>query len=291
MGLVNYVARELVVFRVVDTGETVQITDSAPAKTHMKNDEVLIVVDDEERRIWIWKGSEAPVRRKFIAARRASGIRDQRGLTYKIISEDHGSESEVFLEAMGAPPSTKADAATGSPTAPPTPPPGMQPDYPTPRSHAPPPQPADTDYTRVVVSATRTPERHPVRVPHPPSEIIEQVEQLEPVPGFRREFVLIGFDAFGEIEERTKLLGKHTITKKLQRIDSLPEGTIFAQGYTPRVVIKDGQVLAIEFLKQLEEEEYQHERPKTKEDMQREISELIHGAQSKAEKSSETKSK
>ena len=101
LGLVTCVPKSLVMLRVVDTGETVQITDGAPAKTHMNPDEVLIIIDDDSRLIWIWKGAQAPVRRKFIAARRASGIRDQRGLVYKIVSEDEGQEDSTFLEAMG----------------------------------------------------------------------------------------------------------------------------------------------------------------------------------------------
>lgn len=263
--------------RVVDTGETVQITDSAPAKTHMKADEVLIIIDDDSRLIWIWKGAEAPVRRKFIAARSASGIRDQRGLVYKIISEDEGQEDSTFLEAMGQPLSTKpdkgiAEAADAPP--PPMPREPTRPVYDTPQP-SPVQEASPTDYKEAVVAATRRPERQHAQVPRPPSDIIEQVEQLEPVPGFRREFVLIGFDAFGITEETTSVLGKKTVKYRLQRIDTLPEGTVFAQGYTPRVVVKDGQVLAIEFLKHLEEEEYLHEKPSVKEEMARQITELI----------------
>ncbi len=267
--------------RVVDSGETVQITDGAPAKTHMKGDEVLIIIDDEERLIWIWKGNEAPVRRKFIAARRASGIRDQRGLVYKIVSEDEGQEGTKFLEAMGLPLSTKPDE--GMKDAPPVAPP-MPRESVGPVTEPPKPAPVQetkpADYREAVVSATRKPDRPTVQVPRPPSEIIEQVEKLEPIPGFRREFVLIGYDAFGITEESTSVLGKTTKTQKLQRIDSLPEGTVFAQGYTPRVVIKDGQVLAIEFLKHLEEEEYLHEKETVKEEMARQITELIEASRS-----------
>ena len=55
---------------------------------------------------------------------------------------------------------------------------------------------------------------------------------------------------------------------------------MFAQAYTPRVVIKDGQVLAIEFLKHLEEEEYLHEKETVKEEMARQITELIEASRS-----------
>lgn len=272
--------KEPVVLRVEDSGEAIQVTDGA-ASSHMKPDQVLIIIDDDGHRIWIWKGEEAPVRRKFIAARRASGIRDERGLAYRIISEDQRNEDKEFLDAAGQPLSKKPDKAgmvsVEAPTRP-APGPPQKEAKPEPRISMPSTGEARPDYTRVVVSATRTPERPSVQAPRPPSDIIEAVERLEPVPGYRREFVLIGFDAFALTEETTSVLGKKTVTRRLQRLDSLPEGTIFAQGYIPRVVIQNGQVLAIEFLKQLEEEEYQHEKPGVKEAMKRHLDELVQGS-------------
>jgi hypothetical protein len=247
----------------------------------MQPDQVLIIIDDDGHRIWIWKGEEAPVRRKFIAARRASGIRDERGLAYRIISQDHGHEDQDFLETAGQPLSKKPDKAgmtsEEAPTRLPPSPPQKEP-RPEPRVGMPSAGEPHPDYTRVVVSATRTPERPSVQAPRPPSDVIDAVERLEPVPGYRREFVLIGFDAFALTEETSSVLGKKTVTRRLQRLDSLPEGTIFAQGYIPRVVIQNGQVLAIEFLKQLEEEEYQHEKPGVKEAMKRHLDELVQGS-------------
>jgi hypothetical protein len=226
----------------------------------MKPDQVLIVIDDELKRIWIWKGADAPVRKKFIAARSAQGIRATRGLVYKIISEDAGEEDEEFLQAVGQVPTARPDAAAAttpdSSVAAPT---ESTPKPPQPKA-ATTPQPKP-DYTRVVTARTaKTTQQQSVKVPHSSQEIIEQVKQLEPVPGFRREFVLIGFDAFAITEEATTLLGKRTVTQRLQRIDSLPEGVLFAQGYTPRIVIENGQVLAVEFLKQVQEQEYQVEK-------------------------------
>jgi len=283
-------AGQLVAFRVSDTGETPQIIDDAPAKEHMKPDQVLIFIDDERRRIWIWKGEKAPVRRKFIGARVAQRIRGQRGLTYKIITAEQGQEDKYLLQLVSQPPVKKRDDAAGDaapvPPAPPTP-------RPTKREQ-PPQQPAtpvvDTeesrrirseaarrpDYTRVVVTAERTTPRIQVQVPHSPKEIIEQVEQLKPVPGYRRELVLIGFDAFAVTEDITYMLGKKKVTRRLQRIDNLPEGTFFAQGYTPRIVIKDGQVLAIEFLKRMEEKEYQQEGSDTlRAQMKKHLADLV----------------
>ncbi len=240
----------------------------------MKADQVLIVIDDEQKRIWIWKGVDAPVRKKFIAARSAQRIRDVRGLVYKIVSEDAGEEDEGFLQVMSQTPTSSPDAAASkTPDSSFTPSPDSTPKTSQPKP-ATTPQPK-LDYTRVVTARTAKPsQQQSVQVPHSSQEIIEQVKQLEPVPGFRREFVLIGFDAFAITEEATSLLGKRTVTQRLQRIDSLPEGVLFAQGYTPRIVIQNGQVLAVEFLKQVQEQEYQVEK--------RRLAELVRSSGAKA---------
>ena len=101
----------LVLLTVLGTGEVNQITGDDPASAHMKTDQVLIVIDDEQKRIFIWKGVDAPVRKKFIAARSAQRIRDSRGLVYKIVSEDAGEEDEGFLQVMSQAPTSHPDAA------------------------------------------------------------------------------------------------------------------------------------------------------------------------------------
>lgn len=76
--------------------------------------EVFIIVDDRHRKIHIWKGEGAPVRKKFISARSAQKMRLDLGMTYNIVSEDAGSESKAFTDLMGgdveagAPPSVAA---------------------------------------------------------------------------------------------------------------------------------------------------------------------------------------
>jgi hypothetical protein len=39
------------------------------------NQKVLIIVDEHEKRMWLWKGSECPIRKKFIGSRALSDLR------------------------------------------------------------------------------------------------------------------------------------------------------------------------------------------------------------------------
>ncbi len=66
----------------------------------MTSKNVLLFLDEETESIWIWKGSDAPVRKKFISARRASELREQVGTSYKVKSIDEGDEPEDFLSSF-----------------------------------------------------------------------------------------------------------------------------------------------------------------------------------------------
>ncbi len=67
--------------------------------------------------------------------------------------------------------------------------------------------------------------------------------------GFIREMVIIGNSAYSVSVKEQVFLGKKKIERTLEPIGSLPEGVFFADGYSPRVLVENGVVLAIEFLK------------------------------------------
>ncbi|MFW9780069.1 MAG: hypothetical protein ACFFE8_14555, partial [Candidatus Heimdallarchaeota archaeon] len=71
---------------------------------------VFLVVDENARRIFIWKGEQAPVRRKFISAKAAQNLRQvEYGMVYRIESLDPGLEGHDFLSLFGeSPPQPEA---------------------------------------------------------------------------------------------------------------------------------------------------------------------------------------
>ena len=63
--------------------------------------QVLIIVRRDLKKIFIWKGSASPVKKRFISSRVASTLRDELEENCRIISVDQGDEAQEFLNAFG----------------------------------------------------------------------------------------------------------------------------------------------------------------------------------------------
>jgi hypothetical protein len=98
----------LVVYDVEPDGEITEITPNGDFKEELDCGRVLIIVDDEEKRIWLWIGSTCGVRKKFIGARQAQAVRNERSLVYKVRSIDAGEEPSEFLHLVGLSAPTEA---------------------------------------------------------------------------------------------------------------------------------------------------------------------------------------
>lgn len=57
---------------------------------------ILLFVDHEHSRIYIWEGSDVTTRMKFLSAQLAPKIRDQYGIDYRITTVDDGDETLDF---------------------------------------------------------------------------------------------------------------------------------------------------------------------------------------------------
>ena len=103
---------DFMIFEVMDNGEhsRLDITEEGFRQNNGNNVlqplQTIIIVKEELRRIYLWKGISSSVRRKFIASRVASEV--QRELMNsssfhrcKIISIDQGDEPKEFLNTFG----------------------------------------------------------------------------------------------------------------------------------------------------------------------------------------------
>ncbi len=263
-----------------------ELTIPGELKTELGTDRVLIIVDDDDRKIWLWKGAEAGVRKKFIAARQGQAVRSQRGLVYKVMSVDGGEEPDAFLALLGEKPKPaepKPEVAVHvdlpdktieiSPEEPPpspklvepkakTPPPKV----PTPKKKeslpAPEPQPVaksiaasqlGTEYNGAEQKwPSRSTMTAVVSLPGQ-DDIIGRVANTTPPAGYRRELVIIGQEVFTSVDRTVTFLGKSQTSSQLERTRTLPDGPFFGGDYTPRILVEDGRVLATEFLKKSDE--------------------------------------
>jgi len=97
---------EFIVYLIENTGDRTRL-DITPEELqyHLNPKQVLIIICDDLRRIFIWKGAKSPVRKRFISSRVAQDlqrdlIQDSRYHKCKIISIDQGDELQEFLNAF-----------------------------------------------------------------------------------------------------------------------------------------------------------------------------------------------
>ncbi len=63
-------------------------------------EQTYLIVNEETRRIYLYKGIMTPVQLKFIGARSAKQLQMEYGLTFKVSSIDQGEETTEFLEVI-----------------------------------------------------------------------------------------------------------------------------------------------------------------------------------------------
>lgn len=82
--------------------------EQSEVPNYMDPEEVLLLIRQDLRRLFIWKGPKSPVRKRFISSRVAaqiqSDLRDNGGRYLKIISVDAGDETIEFLSAFNLEP-------------------------------------------------------------------------------------------------------------------------------------------------------------------------------------------
>jgi hypothetical protein len=59
-----------------------------------------IIVDSLNKYVWIWHGSYANIRMKFITTQEGPNIRNTHGIDYDIKTIDQGNEPEEFKSVM-----------------------------------------------------------------------------------------------------------------------------------------------------------------------------------------------
>ncbi|MHA1240469.1 MAG: hypothetical protein ACTSQU_06710 [Promethearchaeota archaeon] len=94
---------DFLVFEVDESGERKQVEDITPQtlQSILHAKQVLVILRWDLRRIFIWKGSASPVKKRFISARIATELREEVKGSAKIVSVDQGDEVEDFLDAFG----------------------------------------------------------------------------------------------------------------------------------------------------------------------------------------------
>ncbi|MDH4213324.1 MAG: hypothetical protein OEV85_05350 [Candidatus Thorarchaeota archaeon] len=241
-------------------------------KDDLDSNLVVCVVDDETKSIYLWKGSQAGVRVKFIGARVATNLRTEYGFHFKVRPLDEGEEPPTFFSALNGTTAATRIMKPGDKAPPPAPPkPKKEPAAAT--MSAPPPRSTDEIARReqamtpkhetdlpprsqpAASSARASSSPPPITTPKTPvsqgeiAEMLKELETVDPPEGYQRELVIVYNDLYTVAEHKIAVFGQEKIERRIEKVRDPPEGTFMAEGFIPRVIVKDGRVLGIELLK------------------------------------------
>ncbi|MHA1277010.1 MAG: hypothetical protein ACTSQ8_07455 [Candidatus Helarchaeota archaeon] len=207
------------IYNVHRSGETTFVT--APTlKEAMLSDRVLIIIVDEQKIIYLWKGKTCSVALKFIGARLSQAVRGERGLLYKVEPVDEDEEPQQLIKLFGERPADRPTAGSSM------------------------------DIAKGEISEDG-PTGAAVAVKL--SDEMKDKLMKEVLPeGFEREGIIVGTDYYGVIKSTSTVLGKVVESEDIQKTEELPDGQLFDAKYGIRLMIEGGNVAAVEILKKKE---------------------------------------
>ncbi len=249
-----------------DVAEDGTLSEVELTKETLDSTKVVCVIDDETKSIYLWKGSQAGIRRKFIGARVATNLRTEYGFHFKVRPLDEGEEPPTFFSALNGSTAATRVLKPGEAAPPPTPPPSKTtpakteeietttrtpvttttppPTPPPTKTTSPPPTPPPTTTT-----TTRPPVSAPPIASQEIDEMIKELETVDPPDGYQRELLIVNNVLYTVAEHKITVFGQEKVERRFEKVKDPPEGTFMAEGFIPRVIVKDGRVLGIELLK------------------------------------------
>ena len=244
------------VFLINPDGTTTELTTEGQIKDVLKTDECYVLVADDVRKVYLWKGIKSSVRSKFIGAKRSQEIRGMVGMHYSVIPHDEGDEDPEFIQLIGG--KTEGGIAkeiksekVASPNVHPlreknvfgTPEPAEGMNIAGSKDRA--SQNTGPLYRGDGTMPSFTQEETQIDF----QEIMGKLEEIQIPAGFERELIIIGNQAYSVVEKVQQFLGDKHVTKEISKVGSIPEGIFFAEDYAPRILSEGGRILAIELLK------------------------------------------
>lgn len=272
------------VFLINPDGTTTELTSEGPIKNILKTDECYVLVADDVRKVFLWKGVKSSVRSKFIGAKRSQEIRGQVGMHYAVVPLDEGEEDPEFIKIIGG--QTDAGIAKEIKAA----------EVSSPSVHPlreknifGTPKPAEgmniagsRDRTTQNIGPLYRGEESMVDLMQDQTqvdfqEVMRKLEEIQIPPGFERELIIIGNHAYSIVEKVQQFLGEKQVTKEISKVGAIPEGVFFAAEYAPRILSENGKIIAIEFLKRVNAKSKPVEAKSKREMLKEQIKEQLGG--------------
>ena len=245
--------QDFMIFMLHDSGEKdqIEITKEEFLKYNgqevLLSDQVVLIIDEELRRIYIWKGAYSSVRKKFIASRVASELQNELAniANYhrcKVVSVDQGDEPLEFLSSYGFS-SMKIKASSESK------------------------EMSKISYSEKIAPNTNSSQqtkiirKQPYKIKKPnkvkllsqnQKNQLNSILKSETPTGFDRQHIILGDNIiYGNVKKRAEIFGKTIIDETWNPVEGLNEEMIEFDDYKTRVYFDTdtGIIKAVEFLK------------------------------------------
>jgi hypothetical protein len=227
--------------------------------------QVLVIVKEGLRRIYIWKGVESPVRKKFIASQVAAQLQNDLVVNghfhrCKIISVDQGDEPRDFLrafdfESIEIPEISEAYKSEFRQIQPIP----MDKEKKVYQWGGPPPAlKANSTIIKQVKESDReiTPKsRDNIKPPElDTKKIIEKIVENEVPANFKRQNLILGnFEIYGAVIKKAKIFGKEVEEVEWEPVNSLPHDVVELDNRTLRIYFdgENGTIEGLEILQKM----------------------------------------
>ncbi len=245
------------VFELEDTGERQQLDISEQEFSQNNGNGILhpyqvaIIVKEDLRRIYIWKGFTSSVRKKFIASRVASELQQELVTNAgfhrcKVISVDQGDEPREFLDSFGFEKQENQEVAEIEQ-------PEVKDEFnlKTQETHKKNPPSNHINNSKSFVSKSFK----QVKSEKTSREIFEKIIQNEVPKNYKRKNVLTGQNIlYGEIFKKANIFGETIEEREWQPVSNLPREIFELEGHKLRIYFNNelGMIEAIEVLEILD---------------------------------------
>jgi hypothetical protein len=204
--------------------EELIIDPDVQLKDLLDDDFVLLFVDPQHFRVWLWHGYNTTTRMKFIAAKMAPAIRDKHGIAFKITAVDQENETNPFLVMMGLAEEIDYDIAQTGPT-----------------------YEGTTQDLELLESLSR-------------EKIVLILKKAGVPEGYERKMVIVGNAIFGYREYKRNYTGSVVLEPQLFPLkEEIKDGNYLAEGFVPRMLFSYNNVVLTELLQKVEKAEEEEE--------------------------------
>jgi len=200
--------------------EELIIDPDVQLKDLLDDDFVLLFVDPQHFRVWLWHGYNTTTRMKFIAAKMAPAIRDKHGIAFKITAVDQDNEAHGFLVMLGLAEEIDYEVAQTGPA-----------------------YEGTAEDLELLESLSR-------------EKILLLLEKAGIPDGFERKMVIVKNNIFGYREYERNYLGSVIKEKQLFPLkDEIEDGNYLADNYIPRMLFSYNNVVLTELLQKVEKDD------------------------------------